>query len=89
MLARKRTKLHKLKVKFLEGSEEKLIIPSSEKSIDIIHTMGVLHHIENTNAVFREFKRVLKKDGFVQAMVYNRDSIWYHLHVAYEIKIKR
>tara|TARA_A100001035_G_scaffold227846_1_gene189237 strand:+ start:250 stop:1176 length:927 start_codon:yes stop_codon:yes gene_type:complete len=89
LLARKRTKLHKLKVKFLEGSEEKLIIPSSEKSIDIIHTMGVLHHIENTNAVFREFKRVLKKDGFVQAMVYNRDSVWYHLHVAYEIKIKR
>ena len=22
-------------------------------------------------------------------MVYNKDSIWYHLHVAYEIKVKR
>ena len=50
--------------------------------------MGVLHHIENLSGVFKEFKRILKKNGFIQVMVYNRNSIWYHLHVAYEVKIK-
>ena len=87
-LARKRAKLHNFNVEFLEGSEKKLIIPNSDRSIDIIHSMGVLHHIENISDVFKEFRRVLSKNGFIQAMVYNRNSIWYHLHVAYEVNKK-
>ena len=87
-LARKRVKLHNFKIDFLEGPEKKLKIPISDKSIDVIHTMGVLHHIEDLSSVFKEFKRILKKNGFIQVMVYNKNSIWYHLHVAYEVKIK-
>ena len=88
-LARKRAKLHNFDVEFFEGSEKKLILPNTNSSIDIIHSMGVLHHIENISGVFKEFRRVLSKNGFIQVMVYNRNSLWYHLHVAYEVKIKR
>ena len=55
-LARKRAK-HNFNVEFLEGSEKKLIIPNSDRSIDIIHSMGVLHHIENISDVFKEFRK--------------------------------
>ena len=61
LLARKRVKLHNFKIDFLEGPEKKLKIPISDKSIDIIHSMGVLHHIEDISGVFKEFRRVLRK----------------------------
>ena len=77
-LARKRVKLHNFKIDFIEGPEKKLKIPISDKSIDVIHTMGVLHHIEDLSGVFKEFKRILKKNGFIQVIVYNKNSIWYH-----------
>ena len=39
---------------------KKLIIPNSDRSIDIIHSMEA-YHIENISDVFKEFRRVLSK----------------------------
>ena len=35
-------------------------------------------------AVLREFKRILRKNGTVNVMVYNYESLWLHLYVAYQ-----
>ena len=88
-LARKRVELHQLKVNFLKINERERINEIQDKSIDIIQSNGVLHHIEDIEFVFTEFSRILKDNGKIRVMVYNRDSIWFHLHVAFEMKIKK
>lgn len=87
--AQQRTNLHNLDVDFLKINENQKIHVIDDSSLDVIHSNGVLHHIENLEIVFNEFHRMLKDDGYAQIMVYNKESIWYHLHVAFEMKIKR
>tara|TARA_B100000989_G_scaffold264098_1_gene216342 strand:- start:1116 stop:2060 length:945 start_codon:yes stop_codon:yes gene_type:complete len=88
-LAKKRVKLHKLKVDFIKINEKEKIKDISHKSIDIIQCNGVLHHIDDLAFVFQEFSRILKDNGKIRIMVYNKNSIWFHLHVAYEMKVKK
>jgi len=88
-LARKRTELHNLNINFILGDETQTKLPLRDNSIDIINSQGVLHHIENLKYVFKEFKRVLNNKGYIQVMVYNKNSLWFHLHVAYEMKLKK
>ncbi len=88
-LAKKRVELHQLKVTFLKINEKERINDIEEESIDIIQSNGVLHHIEDIEFIFTEFSRILKNSGKIRVMVYNRDSIWFHLHVAFEMKIKK
>jgi len=58
-------------------------IPLDSHSVDYIHCSGVLHHIADPGAVLREFRRVLAPGGAIRVMVYNYDSLWLHLYVAY------
>tara|TARA_B100000989_G_C19511458_1_gene459285 strand:- start:344 stop:1258 length:915 start_codon:yes stop_codon:yes gene_type:complete len=88
-LAKKRVNLHKLKVKFIKINEREKIKEIKHNSIDIIQSNGVLHHIDDLEFVFQEFDRILKDDGKIRVMVYNKNSIWFHLHVAFEMKIKK
>ena len=88
-LAKKRTKLHNLNVSFIKINENEKIDSIDDNSIDVIKSDGVLHHIENIDFVLREFKRILKKNGVINLMIYNRDSLWFHLHVNYELMIKK
>ena len=88
-LAKKRVELHNLKVNFIKINENQKISKIKNNSIDIIKCDGVLHHIKDMDFVLKEFKRILKKNGRINIMVYNRDSIWYHLHVGYELIHKR
>lgn len=87
--ARQRTKLHNLDVDFIKINENQKIHVINDKSLDVIHSNGVLHHVEDIEIVFNEFHRMLKDDGYAQVMIYNKESIWFHLHVAFEMKIKR
>ena len=89
LLAQKRAKLHNLDVEFIKINETQKVEIIKNHSIDVINSNGVLHHIENLEIIFSEFHRILKNDGYAQIMVYNKESIWYHLHVAFEMKIKR
>ena len=88
-LAKKRAKLHNLNVSFIKINENEKISSIDDNSIDVIKSDGVLHHIENIDFVLREFKRILKKNGVINLMIYNRDSLWFHLHVNYELMIKK
>ena len=88
-LAEKRAKLHNLNVNFVKINENQPIKTIRKNSIDIIKCDGVLHHIKNLDFVFKEFNRILKKNGIINVMVYNKNSIWFYLHVGYELMIKR
>src|SRR4051812_123873 len=58
-------------------------LPFADKQFDLIHSSGVLHHTPDPVGIMREFSRILADDGSVQIMVYNYDSVWLHLYVAY------
>lgn len=81
--AKKRLSLHKKSAEFILINEKENKIPINSKSVDYIHTSGVLHHCANLNAVLSELHRILKDDGRMSVMVYNYSSIWLHLYVAY------
>ena len=62
-------------------------IPIEDNTIDYIYCEGVLHHTTNPEDLIKEFYRVLKPGSHACIMVYNRDSIWFHLYTAYELMI--
>ena len=53
-------------------------------SVDYIYCEGVLHHTSNPFEILKEFYRVLRKNSNACVMVYNRNSIWFHLYTAYD-----
>jgi len=71
----------------LHHTDETINLPSGSR--DYIHTSGVLHHIPNVTAVLEEFYRILRPGGRARIMVYNRDSIWWHLYVPWYLQIKK
>ena len=64
-----------------EGSVLKNTI--ANESIDHIYCQGVLHHVTEPTLILKEFYRILKKGSKACIMVYNRNSIFYHLYVGY------
>lgn len=58
-------------------------LPFEDESFDHIHCSGVLHHTPDPVVILKEMKRILKPNGTINIMVYNYDSIWLHLYVAY------
>lgn len=51
-------------------------LPSTQdRSIDVVHCSGVLHHIREPRSVMEDFHRVLKPDGEVRLMLYS-DRGW-------------
>ena len=70
--------------------EGKVRIPLGDNSVDFINCGGVLMHTSNPQEIIQEFYRVLKKNSSEKSklniMVYNRDSIWYHLYAAYYLR---
>jgi SAM-dependent methyltransferase len=63
-------------------------LPLEDASIDYVHCSGVLHHVPDPVNVLAEFRRVLRPNGIVRLMVYNYDSIWFHLFSAYLMRFK-
>lgn len=58
-------------------------IPLADASVDYVHCCGVLHHTSSPETILREFHRILKPSGKGLLMVYNKDSVFYNLYVAY------
>ncbi len=81
--AKKRIALHDKEVTFIHIDETDNSIPVESNSVDYIHSSGVLHHCANLSAVLKEFQRILKPTGEISVMVYNYQSIWLHLYVAW------
>lgn len=85
-LARHRLSLHDFaegRFKLIQVSDSKPNIPLPDSSVDYIYCEGVLHHTSDPQAILKEFHRILKPNGTACIMVYNRNSIWFHLYTAY------
>ena len=64
------------RIKVVKG--DALRMPFKDESFDIVFSLGLLEHFENPQELLLEKKRVLKKGGFVVAVVPNFLSIPRH-----------
>jgi len=62
------------------------IIPLEDESMDYIICTGVLQHTTDPTSILKEFFRILKNKSYIHIMVYNRDSIFFHVRTAYQLK---
>jgi SAM-dependent methyltransferase len=86
--ARGRLALHGIAAELIHLSEDRGRLPLDDASVDYIHSSGVVHITRDPAAVLREFRRVIRPDGRCRVMIYNYDSLWVHLYVAYVTQIK-
>ena len=86
--AERRLRLHGIPCDLMLLNEKHTRLPLDTLSIDHIHSSGVLHHLPDPFAVLKEFHRILKPGGTARVMVYNYNSIWLHLHVAYQLMVR-
>jgi SAM-dependent methyltransferase len=85
-LAARRLSLHHIEPARIEliqlfDSEPKILLENG--TIDYLQSLGVLHHVSHPQEILDDFHRLLKPGGSATIMVYNRNSIWLHLHIAY------
>lgn len=66
-----------LKKRFVNGDARSL--PFSDNRFDLVMSIGVLHHIPGTAEACREVMRVVRPNGSVRVMLYNRHSYHYAL----------
>jgi len=62
-------------------------LPLPVGAVDYLHCGGVIHHTSAPEQVLRELARTLRPGGRGRIMVYNRDSLWFHLYTAYDRRI--
>lgn len=81
--SRDRMEMHGLTADYVRIRETDEGLPVPDRSVDVIHSSGVLHHAPDPIAIMKEFRRILRPEGYAQIMVYNYDSLWMHMYVAY------
>ncbi|MBX6323421.1 MAG: class I SAM-dependent methyltransferase [Rhodospirillaceae bacterium] len=86
--ARERLALHGATAELIHVPYGTYELPIETGSVDYVHCSGVLMYLEDPVRLLREFRRVLRPDGVVRLMVYNYDSIWLHLYVAYVVQLE-
>jgi ubiquinone/menaquinone biosynthesis C-methylase UbiE len=84
--AKRRMAIHEAKPELILMGEDDVKLPVSDASLDYIHSSGVLHHVRDPLPILQEFRRILRPRGEVRVMVYNFNSLWLHLHVAYIVR---
>lgn len=86
-LAAQRIELHGIDPErslLVKSSDAHGRVPLDDGSVDYVHCLGVIHHTTHPGLVLRELARVLRPGGRGSIMVYNRQSIFFHLWVAYQ-----
>jgi SAM-dependent methyltransferase len=86
--ARQRIELHGIQAELLRVEEGTYELPFEAASFDYVHCSGVLMCIADPPRLLQEFRRLLRPGGELRLMVYNYDSIWLHLYVAYVVQIE-
>ena len=85
-LAADRLALHNVdpeRITLIQTSDADLRIPLEDDSVDYLQSQGVLMVTTDPEALIQELFRVLKPGGQACFMIYNRDSVWFHLCTAY------
>jgi ubiquinone/menaquinone biosynthesis C-methylase UbiE len=85
-LTRRRIALHKVdtdRVELIQISDAEPVVPLEADSVDYFQSMGVIHITTDPGAVLKELHRVLRPGREARVMVYNQDSIWFHLFTPY------
>lgn len=90
-ISQHRMALHNINnVRLIHKSEADVHIPLDDESVDFVNCQGVLMHTSSPGEILKEFYRVLNKkrkdSPNASIMVYNKDSIWYHLYAAYFLR---
>jgi SAM-dependent methyltransferase len=86
-LAAQRVSLHGVdpeRYRLLQLSDAEPSLPLDDSSVDYVQCGGVLQHTSRPDRILRELRRVLHPGGQGRIMVYNRNSLWFHLYTAYE-----
>jgi ubiquinone/menaquinone biosynthesis C-methylase UbiE len=86
-LASRRLALHKVpvdRIQLRQLSDASPAIPLPDESVDFISCQGVLQHTSYPDQILIEWRRILRPGGTACVMVYNRDSVKFHLAVGYE-----
>jgi SAM-dependent methyltransferase len=86
-IAARRLALHGVddgRVELLRGADGEPAIPIEDASVDHVNCLGVLHHTSDPQAIVAELARVVRPGATATIMVYNRESVWFHLYTAYE-----
>lgn len=86
--ARDRLALHGVTPELLHVPYGQYEVPLASASVDYLHCSGVLMLIEDPMRLLKEFARVLKPTGELRLMIYNYDSVWLHLYVAYVLQLE-
>ena len=89
-LARERIALHgvddrRFQLTLLTDADPAISL--GDGSVDFFQSLGVLHHTSDPAAILRELHRVAKPGAEARIMVYNRDSVWFHLFTACELQL--
>lgn len=85
--SRSRLALHGITAETVVLDSDVVALPFEDATFDHIHSSGVLHHTPDPLAILKELRRVLKPGGSMNVMIYNYDSLWVHLYVAYQRSI--
>lgn len=89
-LAASRLALHEIdpgRYRLLRVSDAEPELPLAEGSIDYLHCGGVIQHTTTPERVLAELARTLRAGGLGRIMVYNRNSLYFHLYTAYERRV--
>lgn len=85
--AEARLALHGARAELVRLDPESAQLPLDSASVDHVHASGVIHHLPDPLQTLRELRRVLRRGGTANVMVYNHDSLWLHFYVAYRKRI--
>ena len=86
-MARKRFELEKLNADILQMDAEKLDF--IDNSLDYIISWGVIHHSGDMQAIISEIRRTLRPGGKAFIMVYNKNSLRYHVFCRFWLGVVR
>jgi SAM-dependent methyltransferase len=87
--AKRRAALHDIDAEYVLIDESDEALPLEDESFDYIHSSGVIHHTPDPGRILGEFYRILKPGGEARIMVYNYDSVFVHLYVAFMVQIQQ
>jgi ubiquinone/menaquinone biosynthesis C-methylase UbiE len=82
-----RLALHDIPAELILLQEGARTLPLPDDSVDHIHSSGVLHHVPDLPHILAEFRRILRPNGTANVMVYNYDSLFVHLYIAWQRQI--